>query len=73
MLRRILGLLILASGLFLFYLAYQGSQTFGDETKHFFTGEYRQRTYWLIGAGVVLTLAAVFGLVVPVRRRPFLS
>ena len=73
MVRRGLGGLLLLSGLFLFYLAYQGSQTFGDETRHFFTGDYRQRTYWLIGSGAVLVVAAVVGLVVPVRRRPFFS
>ena len=63
MLLRITGLLLLISGLFLFYLAYQGSETLGDETKHFFTGDYRDRTYWLIGG-------AIAGFVVPLRRRP---
>lgn len=57
---RLLGILLLVGGVVCMLIAYQWSDTAGDQVKHFFTGDYRDTTMWL---GVIGSLASVIGLV----------
>src|SRR4051812_9930207 len=62
---RLIGLILLVSGLILLGIAYQQSGSFADQTKHFFTGDYRDKTTWMIaigGIGSLLGLASLLAL-----------
>jgi hypothetical protein len=63
------GAVLLVLGCILLGLAYSGSQSIVDQTKHVFTGEYRDRTtlYLLLGAGSAV--AGILALAIPGRRR----
>jgi Protein of unknown function (DUF3185) len=57
---RLVGLILIAGALVTLGIAYQQSGSFGDQTKHLFTGNYRDNTTWLVVGGA---LAGVLGLV----------
>jgi hypothetical protein len=65
----LLGLVLLVGGLIVLGIAYQQSGSFGDQTKHFFTGNYRDRTNWMIIGGGIACVLGLAGLVVPMGRR----
>ena len=48
-------------------IAYQQSGSFGDQTKHFFTGDYRDKTTWMVVIGGIASVLGVIKLVLPVR------
>ena len=65
---RILGILLLVVGCILFGLAYSASQSVADQTKHLFTGNFRDRTTYLLLGGAVSAVAGIIALLVPTRR-----
>jgi hypothetical protein len=65
---RIFGLILLVGGLIVLGLAYQQSGTLGDQTKHFFTGDYRDKTTWRFVIGGIASVLGLVGLFVPARR-----
>lgn len=65
---RMFGLILLIGGMIVLAIAYQQSGTFGDETKHFFTGNYRDRTTWMIVIGGIATLLGFVSFLIPSRR-----
>jgi len=66
---RIVGIVLLVLGAVLIGLAYQGSQSFGDQTKHFFSGNFSEKTTQLMIGGVVSAVAGLIALVVPVKGK----
>jgi Protein of unknown function (DUF3185) len=65
---RLIGLILLIGGLIVLGIAYQQSGTFGDQWKHFFTGDYRDKTTWMIVVGSIAGLVGFVSLLVPGRR-----
>jgi hypothetical protein len=65
---RIIGIVLLVVGAVVLGLAYQSSQSTGDQAKHFFTGDFREKTTWMILAGVGAAIAGVVALIIPARR-----
>lgn len=65
---KILGIILLVVGLVVLGLAYQSSQSIGDQTKQFFTGNFRDKTTWMIVAGVGSSIAGLVALLVPAKR-----
>jgi len=63
---RLIGTVLLIGGLICMAMAYQWSETGGDQLKHFFTGDYRDGTMWL---GLIGVIASVVGLVSLVGSR----
>lgn len=68
--RRLVGLVLLIGGLALLWFAHQRSETFGDQMKHFFTGDYRDQTTQMIVAGGIATLLGMVALVTSNNPRP---
>lgn len=64
---RLIGILLLVGGLITLGIAYQQSGSFGDQTKHFFTGNYRDHTTWLIVGGAIAGLIGFVGVLAPGR------
>ena len=64
---RLFGLILLVAGMIVLGIAYQQSGSFGDQTKHFFTGDYRDRTTWLIVIGGIASVLGLVGVVWPGR------
>ena len=64
---RLFGIVLLVGGLIVLGLAYQQSGSFGDQTKHFFTGDYRDKTTWMIVIGGIASVLGLVGLVLPSR------
>ncbi|MCO5167459.1 MAG: DUF3185 family protein [Planctomycetes bacterium] len=62
---RILGILLLVVGVVLLGLAYQQSQGLLDQAKHFFTGEFRDGTMWMMVGGGVATVLGIVTLAMP--------
>jgi hypothetical protein len=65
---RIFGIILLVAGVVLMGLAYQQSEGILDQTKHFLTGEFRDKTTWMMVGGVIATLLGIGSLALP--RRP---
>lgn len=65
---RAISLVLLVGGIICLGIAYQQSGSFGDSTKHFFTGNYRENTQWAILIGAVASVLGFVGLVVPMGR-----
>ena len=65
---RVLGAVLLVVGCILLALAYQGSQSIADQTKHVFTGQFRDRTTLLLLGGAICSIAGIVALLVPSRR-----
>jgi hypothetical protein len=63
---KLIGLVLLVGGLIALGFAYQQSGSAIDQTKHFFTGDYRDRTTWMIVAGGI---AATLGFVTILSSR----
>jgi hypothetical protein len=66
---RLLGFILLIGGLIVLGVAYQQSGSFGDQTKHFFTGDYRDKTTWMVVIGGVASLLGFMGLLAPSLSR----
>ncbi len=64
---RLFALILLVGGMIVLGIAYQQSGSFGDQTKHFFTGDYRDRTTWLIVIGGIASVLGLVGVVWPGR------
>jgi hypothetical protein len=64
----LLGLALLVGGLIVLGLAYQQSGSFGDSTKHFFTGNYRDNTTWMIVGGGIASVLGFVTLLASARR-----
>lgn len=65
--RRMIGLVLLAGGLITLGIAWQNSDSFGDQFSHFFTGDYSNKTIWLTLIGAIATVIGLLGLAVPGR------
>lgn len=65
---RIFGILLIVVGVVLLGLAYQQSEGILDQTKHLLTGEFRDKTTWMMIGGVVATVLGIGALALP--RRP---
>ena len=60
-----IGIVLIVGAIICLGIAYQQSGSFGDSTKHFFTGNYRDNTTWLIIIGAVVGVLGLASLVVP--------
>ena len=65
---RIFGVVLLVAGLIVVALAYTSSQSMADQTKHFFTGNFRDKTTWMMLAGAIATVLGVIGVAMPSKR-----
>jgi drug/metabolite transporter (DMT)-like permease len=65
---RIVGAALLVAGVILVVFAYQGSQSIADQTKHAFTGEFRDRTVWMLIGGATAAVAGLALVLIPGRR-----
>jgi len=66
---RILGVVLLVVGCILLALSYQASQSLADQTTHFFTGNFRDRTTIMLISGAISIVAGLIALVVPGRGK----
>lgn len=66
---RILGVVLLVVGCILLALSYSASQSVADQTKHVFTGQFRDRTTIMLIGGAICSVAGIAALLVPVRGR----
>jgi hypothetical protein len=66
---RILGILLLVVGIALLAAGYHQSESVVDQTRSFFTGEFREKTTWMLIGGGVATVLGIVTLAVP-RRAP---
>jgi hypothetical protein len=66
---RMFGILLLVVGVVLLVLGYQQSEGVLDQTKHFFTGEFRDKTTWMFVGGIAAIILGMGSLAVP-RRAP---
>jgi len=65
---RMIGLVLLVGAIVVLGIAYQQSGSFADQTKHLFTGDYRDKTAWMIVIGGVAGVLGLVSLVAPLRR-----
>ena len=56
-----LSLLLLAAGIVLLFFGMTATESIANAFSKLFTGEYTDRTVWLLIGGSVLTLAGVVG------------
>lgn len=66
---RLIGLILLIVGVVVLGLAYQQSESLGDQFKHVFTGDYTEKTVWMTILGGIMAGLGVLTLVLP-RRAP---
>ncbi len=66
---KILGVVLLVVGCILLALSYQASQSVADQTTHFFTGNFRDRTTMMLIGGAVSFVAGLIALFVPARGK----
>jgi len=66
---RILGVVLLVVGCILLAMSYSASQSIADQTKHVFTGTFRDRTTFMLLGGAVSCVAGLIALLVPGRGR----
>ena len=64
---RVLGIIFLVAGLVVLFFAYQSSQSVADQTKDLFTGNFRDKTNWLILAGAASSALGFIAVLVPGR------
>lgn len=64
---RIFGILLLVIGVVLLGLGYQQSEGIVDQTKHFFTGEFRDKTTWMFIGGLVALVLGIGAVAMPRR------
>lgn len=64
---RIFGIILLVLGVALLVLGYQQSEGIADQTKHFFTGEFRDKTTWMLIGGALATVLGIGALAMPRR------
>lgn len=65
---KLLGIILFVVGVVCLGLGWQQSESVGDEIKHFFTGEFTEKTTWLLVGGAVATVLGVVSLAIPTRR-----
>jgi hypothetical protein len=65
---RILGVVLLVVGCILLAMSYSASQSIGDQAKHVFTGNFRDRTTLMLIGGAISTVAGLVALLVPSTR-----
>ena len=65
---RVVGVALLVAGIALMVFAYQGSQSIADQTKHAFTGNFRDRTMWMLVGGAISAVAGIALVAIPGRR-----
>jgi hypothetical protein len=65
---RIFGIVLLVVGAMLLLLGYQGSQSVMDQTKHVFTGQFRDKTTWMLLGGAIATITGLVAIAMPPRR-----
>jgi hypothetical protein len=63
--QRIIGIILIAAGIFLIIVGVAASKSFADQVSNFFTGHVTQTTLWYIIGGI---LAAAAGLVLLLGR-----
>nr|WP_024329978.1 DUF3185 family protein [Thioalkalivibrio sp. ALR17-21] len=56
---KILGLVLLVAGLILLFMAYQSSQSLGDQVSEAVTGRFTDSTVWLVILGAASSVAGV--------------
>jgi hypothetical protein len=66
---RILGIILLAVGIVVIGIAYQSSQSAGDQAKQFFGQGFRDKTNWLFAAGIGSSIAGLIALAIPAAGR----
>ena len=66
---RILGVVLLVVGCILLAMSYSASNSVADQTKHLFTGNFRDRTTIMLIGGAISTVAGLAALLVPARGR----
>ena len=64
---RVLGIVLLVVGCALLGMAYSGSQSVVDQTRHMFTGHFGDRTTFMLLGGAIAAVAGIT-LLVPRRR-----
>jgi len=67
---KLLGSVLLVGGLICLAFACQQSDSFVDQTKHLFTGEFRDKTSYMILGGAIATVLGLVSLLVPTRTLP---
>lgn len=65
---RILALVMMAVGLILLLIAYQSSQSMGDQVTEALTGRFTDSTIWLLIIGAASAVAGI-GMLVSGRQR----
>ena len=65
---KLLGIILFVVGIVCLGLGWQQSESVGDEVKHFFTGDYTEKTTWLVVGGIVATVVGLISLAIPTRR-----
>jgi hypothetical protein len=65
---KLIGLILLAGGIICMTIAYQQSDSAGDQVSHFFTGDYQDKTVWLGIVGVVAAVLGLGGVFAPSRK-----
>ncbi len=65
---RLLGVTLLVGGMVVLGIAYQQSVSLGDEAKHIFTGDYRDKTTWMVVIGAIASVLGLVGLLRPAAR-----
>jgi hypothetical protein len=65
---RLSGITLLVGGLVALGIAYQQSGSLGDLTRHLFTGDYSDKTTWMIVIGGVASALGLVALLLPVVR-----
>lgn len=64
---RILGVVLLVVGCILLGLSYSASHSVADQTTHFFTGNFRDRTTLMLIGGAISFVAGLIALFVPAK------
>lgn len=59
---------MLAGGIICMVIAYQQSDTAGDQVNHFFTDDFRDKTVWLGVVGAVTAVLGLGGVLIPARK-----
>ena len=64
---RVVGFALLILGAILLALGYQGAHTVGDRLKHAFTGDFSDRTVFLLLGGGVLVVIGLLSSLMPAK------
>ena len=64
---RILGVVLLVVGCILLAMSYSASHSVADQTTHFFTGNFRDRTTIMLIGGAISCVAGLAAILIPGR------